>query len=71
MCIRDSVDTVWINGYGWPVYRGGPMHYGDSVGLKTVVEKLKEYQNRHGDFFKPSALLEKLAAEGGTFAGLK
>jgi 3-hydroxyacyl-CoA dehydrogenase len=70
--IRASdVDTVWINGYGWPVYRGGPMHYGDSVGLAKVVEKLKEYQNKHGDFFKPSALLEKLAAEGKTFASLK
>ncbi|MDB5468884.1 MAG: 3-hydroxyacyl-CoA dehydrogenase [Caulobacter sp.] len=70
--IRASdIDTVWVNGYGWPVYRGGPMHYGDSVGLKTVVERLKHYQDKHGDFFKPSALLEKLAAEGGTFAGLK
>ncbi|MCE3288398.1 MAG: 3-hydroxyacyl-CoA dehydrogenase [Caulobacter sp.] len=70
--IRASdIDTVWINGYGWPVYRGGPMHYGDSVGLAKVVEKLKEYENKHGEFFKPSALLEKLAAEGGTFAGLK
>ena len=70
--IRASdIDTVWINGYGWPVYRGGPMHYGDSVGLKTVVERLKHYQDKHGDFFKPAALLEKLAAEGGTFASLK
>jgi 3-hydroxyacyl-CoA dehydrogenase len=70
--IRASdIDTVWINGYGWPVYRGGPMHYGDSVGLDKVLEKLKEYQNKHGDFFKPSALLEKLAGEGKKFADLK
>lgn len=70
--IRASdIDTVWITGYGWPVYRGGPMHYGDSVGLAKVVEKLKEYENKHGEFFKPSALLEKLAAEGKTFASLK
>jgi 3-hydroxyacyl-CoA dehydrogenase len=70
--IRASdVDTVWVTGYGWPVYRGGPMHYGDSVGLDKVLAKLKEYQNQHGDFFKPSALLEKLAAEGKTFASLK
>ena len=70
--IRASdIDTVWVNGYGWPVYRGGPMHYGDSVGLKTVVERLKHYQDKHGDFFKPSALLEKLASEGKTFASLK
>ncbi|HRD46093.1 MAG TPA: 3-hydroxyacyl-CoA dehydrogenase NAD-binding domain-containing protein, partial [Caulobacter sp.] len=70
--IRASdVDTVWINGYGWPVYRGGPMHYGDSLGLAHVVERLKHYQNQHGDFFKPSALLEKLAAEGKGFKDLK
>ncbi len=70
--IRASdIDTVWINGYGWPVYRGGPMHYGDSVGLAKVVERLKHYQDKHGDFFKPAALLEKLASEGKTFASLK
>ena len=70
--IRASdVDTVWINGYGWPVYRGGPMHYGDSLGLAHVVERLKHYQDKHGDFFKPSALLEKLAAEGKGFKDLK
>ncbi len=70
--IRASdIDTVWVNGYGWPVYRGGPMHYGDSVGLDKVVERLKHYQDKHGDFFKPSALLEKLASEGKTFASLK
>ncbi len=69
--IRASdVDTVWINGYGWPVYRGGPMHYGDSLGLAHVVARLKEYQDKHGDFFKPSALLEKLAAEGKGFKDL-
>jgi 3-hydroxyacyl-CoA dehydrogenase len=62
-----DIDIVWINGYGWPVYRGGPMFYADTVGLKTVLAKLKEYQAKFGDDFKPAALLEKLAAEGGTF----
>ena len=62
-----DIDIVWINGYGWPVYRGGPMFYADMVGLKTVLAKLKDYQARFGDDFKPAALLEKLAAEGGTF----
>jgi 3-hydroxyacyl-CoA dehydrogenase len=70
--IRASdVDTVWVNGYGWPVYRGGPMHYADSLGLPKVVERLKHYQAQMGDFFKPSALLEKLAAEGKGFKDLK
>lgn len=40
------------------------MHYADSLGLAKVVERLKAYEAQHGDFFKPSALLEKLAAEG-------
>ena len=62
-----DIDIVWIYGYGWPVYRGGPMFYADTVGLKTVLAKLKEFQARFGDDFKPAALLEKLAAEGGAF----
>ncbi|MDP1632229.1 MAG: 3-hydroxyacyl-CoA dehydrogenase NAD-binding domain-containing protein [Caulobacter sp.] len=69
--IRASdIDIVWINGYGWPVYRGGPMHYADSIGLKKVVERLKHYEAQMGDFFKPSPLLEKLAAEGKGFKDL-
>ncbi len=63
-----DIDVVWIYGYGWPVYRGGPMFYADTVGLKTVLDKLKEFQAKFGDDFKPAALLEKLAAKGGTFS---
>jgi 3-hydroxyacyl-CoA dehydrogenase len=63
-----DIDIVWIYGYGWPVYRGGPMFYADTVGLKTVLAKLKEYQAKLGDDFKPAALLEKLAVEGGAFS---
>ncbi len=63
-----DIDIVWIYGYGWPVYRGGPMFYADTIGLKTVLTKLKEYEAKFGDDFKPAALLEKLAAEGGTFS---
>ncbi|MDP1736921.1 MAG: 3-hydroxyacyl-CoA dehydrogenase NAD-binding domain-containing protein [Caulobacter sp.] len=70
--IRASdIDIVWINGYGWPVYRGGPMHYADLVGLPKVLERMKQYQNEMGDFFKPSPLLEKLVAEGKGFKDLK
>ena len=63
-----DIDIVWINGYGWPVYRGGPMFYADTVGLKTVLARLKAFQAKFGDEFKPAALLEKLAAEGGAFS---
>jgi len=70
--IRASdIDIVWINGYGWPVYRGGPMFYGDLIGLDKVLAKMKEWQGTMGEVFKPSALLEKLVAEGKKFADLK
>jgi 3-hydroxyacyl-CoA dehydrogenase len=70
--IRPSdIDVVWMNGYGWPVYRGGPMHYGDAIGLDKVLAKMKQWQAEMGDDFKPSALLEKLVAEGKKFRDLK
>ncbi len=70
--IRPSdIDVVWENGYGWPVYRGGPMWFGDHVGLPKVLDKMKEFQAQMGDQFKPAALLEKLVAEGKTFADVK
>jgi 3-hydroxyacyl-CoA dehydrogenase len=72
IAIRPSdIDIVWINGYGWPVYRGGPMFYADTVGLANVVAKLKEYGPKLGADFKISPLLEKLAAEGKKFQDLK
>jgi 3-hydroxyacyl-CoA dehydrogenase len=70
--IRPSdIDVVWMNGYGWPVYRGGPMHYADFIGLDKVLAKMKQWQAEMGDDFKPSALLEKLVAEGKKFRDLK
>jgi 3-hydroxyacyl-CoA dehydrogenase len=60
-----DIDVVWIYGYGWPVYRGGPMFYADTVGLKTVLDRLKDYEARFGAEFKPAALLERFAMEGG------
>jgi len=69
--IRPSdIDVVWQNGYGWPVYRGGPMWYADQVGLPKVLAKMKEFQAKMGDQFKPSPLLEKLVAEGKSFKDL-
>jgi len=66
-----DIDVVWENGYGWPVYRGGPMWYGDQVGLDKVLAKMKSFQATMGEQFKPSALLEKLVAEGKRFQDLK
>jgi 3-hydroxyacyl-CoA dehydrogenase len=66
--IRASdIDIVWINGYGWPVYRGGPMFWGELVGLDKILAKMKEFHAELGDDFKPSALLERLVAEGKGF----
>ena len=70
--IRASdIDIVWINGYGWPVYRGGPMWYGDLIGLEKVLSRMKEWHAQMGDAFRPSALLERLVGEGKTFADMK
>lgn len=69
--IRASdIDIVWINGYGWPVYRGGPMFYGDTIGLDKVLAKMKQFEAQMGADFKPAALLEKLVAEGKGFKDL-
>jgi 3-hydroxyacyl-CoA dehydrogenase len=70
--IRSSdIDIVWINGYGWPVYRGGPMFFGDTVGLDKVLAKMKQFEGQMGAEFAPSKLLEKLAGEGKRFQDLR
>ncbi len=65
-----DIDIVWINGYGWPVYRGGPMFWADTIGLDKVLAAMKTFQAKMGEDFKPAALLEKLAAEGKGFGDL-
>jgi 3-hydroxyacyl-CoA dehydrogenase len=62
-----DIDMACILGYNWPIYTGGPMFWADTVGLPKIVAALKALQAKHGDMFKPAALLEKLAAEGGSF----
>jgi len=71
IAIRGSdVDVVWVNGYGWPMYRGGPMYWGDSVGLAEIVDRIKDYADRFGGrHWELSPLLERLAADGGSLAG--
>jgi 3-hydroxyacyl-CoA dehydrogenase len=63
-----DIDIVWIYGYGFPVYRGGPMFWADQVGLKTIYEAVLKYQRQFGEkYWKPAPLLERLAREGKGF----
>jgi 3-hydroxyacyl-CoA dehydrogenase len=72
MAIRASdIDVVWVNGYGWPVYRGGPMYYADQIGLDKVLAKLNQFRAAMGDAFQPAPLLEQLATSGRKFADLR
>ncbi|MFO1198768.1 MAG: 3-hydroxyacyl-CoA dehydrogenase NAD-binding domain-containing protein [Burkholderiaceae bacterium] len=72
IAIRPSdIDIVWINGYGFPVYRGGPMFYADTVGLKNVVAKLEAYGPKMGASFTISPLLRRMAEEGKRFQDVK
>ncbi|CAM5446237.1 3-hydroxyacyl-CoA dehydrogenase OS=Stutzerimonas stutzeri OX=316 GN=CXK95_07240 PE=3 SV=1 [Stutzerimonas stutzeri] len=64
-----DIDLIYLNGYGFPAWRGGPMFHADSVGLAKVLATVKELHARCGDWWKPASLLEKLAAEGRTFSG--
>lgn len=66
-----DIDVVWLYGYGWPIYRGGPMYWADSVGLKHIADRLSFYAKETNDpSLEPAPLLKKLAAEGKTFASL-
>jgi 3-hydroxyacyl-CoA dehydrogenase len=63
-----DIDVIWVYGYGWPAWRGGPMHYADSVGLKTIRDRLAAYAAATGDKrLQPAPLLEQRAAEGKGF----
>jgi 3-hydroxyacyl-CoA dehydrogenase len=63
-----DIDIIWLNGYGFPPFRGGPMFYGDTVGLGDVLAAVQHYASAHGDLWAPSPLLERLAGEGKGFA---
>ncbi|HEY2461807.1 MAG TPA: 3-hydroxyacyl-CoA dehydrogenase NAD-binding domain-containing protein [Candidatus Acidoferrum sp.] len=63
-----DIDIIYLNGYGFPAYRGGPMWYADTVGLKKVYERIQEFHRQHGDIWEPAPLLKRLAEQGKTFA---
>ncbi|MDP6345842.1 MAG: 3-hydroxyacyl-CoA dehydrogenase family protein, partial [Alphaproteobacteria bacterium] len=72
MALRPSdIDIIYINGYGFPAYRGGPMHWADAIGLDNVLADLKRFHAEVGERWRPAPLLEKLVAEGKTFADLQ
>lgn len=56
-----DIDLIWQLGYGWPDWKGGPMYYADLLGLQPVVAKLSALHARHGDRYRPSELLTRLA----------
>jgi 3-hydroxyacyl-CoA dehydrogenase len=69
IAIRASdIDVIWVYGYGWPVYRGGPMFWADSIGLRAVRDRMLEFKKATGDdFWTPAPLLDRLANEGKGF----
>ena len=71
IAIRASdIDVIWVYGYGWPVYRGGPMFWADQIGLRSVRDTMLAFQKATGDaFWTPAPLLARLADEGKGFTG--
>ena len=63
-----DIDIIYLNGYGFPAHRGGPMWYADSVGLKKVYERVCEFEQAHGENWRPAPLLQQLAEQGKSFA---
>ncbi|MBX3278026.1 MAG: enoyl-CoA hydratase/isomerase family protein [Acidobacteria bacterium] len=63
-----DIDIIYINGYGFPAWRGGPMWYADAVGLQKVYERISEFHARFGELWTPAPLLKQLAEAGKTFA---
>jgi 3-hydroxyacyl-CoA dehydrogenase len=63
-----DIDIIYINGYGFPAWRGGPMWYADTVGVKKVYERVCAFHAEHGELWEPAPLLQRLAERGRTFA---
>ena len=61
------MDVVWVNGYGFPAFRGGPLRYADSVGLRDIYDDMLAFEGVHGAYWRPAPLLAHLATSGGTF----
>ncbi|MCC7276339.1 MAG: 3-hydroxyacyl-CoA dehydrogenase, partial [Alphaproteobacteria bacterium] len=66
-----DIDVIWVYGYGFPNWKGGPMFQADAIGVGEVLAQLRALQDAQGGFWKPAGLIETLAAEGRAFASLK
>jgi 3-hydroxyacyl-CoA dehydrogenase len=64
-----DIDTIYLAGYGFPGYRGGPMWYADTVGLERILKRILAFREQHGPSWEPAPLLKRLVEEGNTFAG--
>ncbi len=64
-----DIDVVWLTGYGWPTWKGGPMHWADTLGAPQLLKRLSALEKDHGEAFRPARLIERLAREGGSFVG--
>lgn len=66
--LRSSdIDIIYLYGYGFPAFRGGPMFYADTVGLAAVLERVEQFHEQHGHWWRPAPLLKELAESGSTF----
>jgi 3-hydroxyacyl-CoA dehydrogenase len=63
-----DIDIIYLNGYGFPAHRGGPMWYADTAGLRKVYDRIREFHQRHGETWEPAPLLKRLAEQGKTFS---
>lgn len=63
-----DIDIIYVNGYGFPPYRGGPMWYADTVGLEKVYKRICDFHRLYGELWEPAPLLKRLAAQGSSFA---
>ena len=63
-----DIDIIYLYGYGFPAFRGGPMFYADTVGLGKVLARVEEFHSQHGHWWRPASLLKELAENRGTFS---
>jgi 3-hydroxyacyl-CoA dehydrogenase len=65
-----DIDVIYINGYGFPAWRGGPMFYADRVGLRKIYKRVGEFHGQFGERWEPAPLLKRLSEQGRTFREL-